>query len=474
MMPFSTRVITQEDEYFGRDNVIKQLTSFANMGLNKEIIGLGRSGKTSLLRIMDEKLRKEKSMVYPVFFDFKEAGTKTINGTQSVYRYMIASLIARLREDGITNGNYTVRGLTIKPSSRWEDIYASLSETSQPKTIEMFLDLLEICAKEIKKSILFLIDEYECLFKDRFERPEGFMPMRNLSSKTTSDGNKLFSFWIAGAIDWVEMCISTGSPPLNVIDSPAIFLSPIDKESFHAMWEHEINLCQDDEKKRFLSGKEEMAFNLSGGFPSFGKQIGGYLLSYEKDPDNTIFDSNFKDMLKVLNESEKRCLCMLAKNHQDYSSNSVLDRLENIGLVKNDGQNYKINIPYLATFLNSMDTVLSKDSIPETYQIANEAEEYYRLINQNCRNNNKPLVFGLNLELSGIWNDIRTPCTSRADFGKFANSLRQLMFETTREKMETKIVDCQRILRSLTLQQNIFWTLLTFFAILSVVPILRP
>jgi len=256
--------------------------------------------------------------------------------------------------------------------------------------------------------------------------------MRNLGQKTTTDGNKLFTFWIAGAVDWVEMCTSTGSPQLNIIDSPTIFLGSLDRESFHAMWEHEINSCQDEGKKPFLFGKEEMAFTLSGGFPFFGKQIGSHLLISGKDPDNTFFDNHFKDMLKVLNESEKQCLSMLAKGHQNCSNNIVLDRLEYTGLIKKQGQKYEINIPYLAIFFNTMDKVLSKDSIPETYQIANEAEEYYRLINQNCTNNKKPLVFGLVPESSEIWKDIRTPCKSRTDFGNFASSLYKLMFETTR------------------------------------------
>lgn len=437
MTPFLTREITDENEYFGRDYIIKHLTSFANMGLNKEIIGLRRSGKTSLLKIMEGKLRQDKSTAYPVFFDFKEAGV-SINGTESVYKYMIARLMARLYEDDLLNGNYAIRGQTIMPSSCWEDIYDCLSEISLPKTIGMFSELIESCAKEIKKSILFLIDEYECLFKDRFDKPEGFMPMRSLSQKTTSDGNKLFSFWIAGAVDWVEMCTSTGSPQLNVIDSPTIFLGSIDRESFHTMWEHEINFCQDEDIKRFLSEKEEMAFALSGGFPHFGKQIGGHLLSYGKDPDNTTFDKHFKDILKVLNESEKQCLKMLAKNHQDCSSRTVLDKLENTGLVKKLGQKYEINIPYLAIFLNSMDTASGKDNWPESYIIANEAEEYYSLINQNCSNYGKTHFFQSFEVTLEIWKDIRTPCTSRDGFYNFIYALNKLMKETTRDGFDSK------------------------------------
>jgi hypothetical protein len=448
MTPFLTKEITNEKEYFGRDHIINALVSFANMGHCKEIIGLRRSGKTSLLKIMEGKLRGGKSKVYPVFFNFKDAGAYEINGTQSVYKYMIARLMARLYEDELLNGNYTVRGQTIIPSSNWEDIYECLPETkiSLPKAIAMFSELIKSCAIEIKKSILFLIDEYECLFKERFAKPVGFMPMRSLSNETTPDGNNFFSFWIAGATDWATICTQTGSGELNVIDSPTVYLNFLDRESFHLMWEHEISFCQDEDKKRFLSGKEETAFVLSGGFPFFGKQIGCNFLISGKDPDTSIFNSHFKDMLNSFNKLEMQCLSDLTKGNQDYLDEKIMFRLEEIGLINKQGQKYIISIPYMAKFIISTDTASVRDNYPESCKIADETEEYYELINKNCKNNSKPPIFILGSEVTlGIWKNIRTPCTSRDDFGRFIRGLYQFMLDATKDRDPISGLEIKRL-----------------------------
>ena len=256
MTAFSTREITDEKEYFGRDHIIQGLITYANRADNKGIFGIRRSGKTSILKIMELKLRKnEKSKTYPIYFDFKETRTSIEKGAQYAYKYMIARLIAQLYEDGIYSGDFTIRGLAIKPSSLWEDIYDYLQELNKPKTMGVFSELIESCAQKTNKSVLFLIDEYEYLLAERFDGIEDFYHMRFLG-QTTSEGKKFFSFWIAGATDWSDMCSRwgslPGSPPFNTIDTPFVYLGPLDKEAFHAMWMREIGFVNDEGKRRFL------------------------------------------------------------------------------------------------------------------------------------------------------------------------------------------------------------------------------
>jgi hypothetical protein len=433
MTPFQTREITDEKEYFGRDHIIANLTSFANMGLNKEIIGLRRSGKTSLLKIMEQKLRQDiKSTVYPVFFDFKETDAYFGKGTHFVYKYMISRLVAGLYEDGILKDSYTLRGITIEPSSLFEDIYECLKEITTTKATAVFSELIELCVQKTNKSVLFLIDEYEYLFTKRFDSPDGFVTMRKLGSKLTSDGRKPFSFWIAGAMDWDKLCTFTGSGQLNVIDSPTIFLSLLDRESFHKMWEHEISFCESEGKRRFLSEKEEMAFVLSGGFPHFGKQIGLHFMTSETDPAGSFFDSHFKEIERILDASEKECLYDLARESKDFNNTNVPDRLINTGLVKKQGSHYEINIPLYKKFLVTEEKMKDKKPLSKAHHLANLAEKLIIEINNNCKNYKKDFIFKMDNETLELWQNIRTPCQSHESLEKFASSMYKLIYETTK------------------------------------------
>jgi len=434
MTPFLTgKVITDEKEYFGRDHIIQDLTAHANRGDSKEIIGLRHSGKTSLLKIMELKLRKdEKSKAYPIFFAFKNTNTTFGKGAQFAYKYMISRLIALLYEDGIQSGDVTIRGLTIKPSSYWEDIYDCLQEISKPKTMGIFTELIEFCAQKTNKSILFLIDDYEYLLAERFDGIEDFYDMRSLGRETTADGNRIFSFWIAGATDWAEMCSRHKTIPLDTIDTPSIFLGPLDKKAFHAMWEHEIKFIQDEGKKRFLLGREETAYNLSGGFPFLGKQIGNHFLISENDPDNSFFDNHFRAMQRVLVESEKKCLSGLAKNQQNEWELKITKRLDNLGLIRKQGPDYVISIPFYINYLVSTEKQ-EEMPVPEATKIAGQADEIVYDINKLCQNFGKKPVFEPVIETQDFWRNIRTPCISRDNFRKFSNSLYKLIYETTKD-----------------------------------------
>jgi len=448
MTPFMTREIENEKEYFGRDSIISSLISNAHMGQNKQIIGLRRSGKTSLLRIIENKLKHEaKPMVYPIFFNFKQVGNIIKKGTEFVYKYFIAQLIAHLFKDEIFINTLNLRKLEIMPSSLWEDIFDFFINVSQPKTMAVFEDLIELSAKQTNKCILFLIDEYEYLIKEGFDTPEGFVPMRELASKTTPEGKKHFSFWIAGAINWFEMCTLIGSPQLNVIDSDLIYLGPIDRKSFHAMWEYELSFCQDNEKRQILSEKEETAFKLSGGLPNFAKQIGLHFLDGKEDPDISFFSNSFMDMYHLLNEPEKQFLGKLAKEPQKDGNPSILVKLIETGIVKKQDQQYEINIPYFKSFINTLDLPTENPLILEARNLAEKAEEHIISINTHCDNLKRPIIFELPYESGTYWKDIKTLCMSKKDFSGFSRALYLIICETTKgyDKYSDKYVTLNRI-----------------------------
>jgi hypothetical protein len=131
---FSSEVITSVEILYGRGQQIKILADSTKMGHNKQITGLRRFGRTSILRSMENKFREDKnSGIYPVYLDFKACGSQFERGTSLVYRYIIARLIARFFEDGLCTGDYDFRGTPVKPCFHWEDIFENIKNISPVK-----------------------------------------------------------------------------------------------------------------------------------------------------------------------------------------------------------------------------------------------------------------------------------------------------------------------------------------------------
>ncbi|MCL2007241.1 MAG: hypothetical protein FWG77_04060 [Treponema sp.] len=435
MTPFMTRVIIDEEEYFGQNHIKNWLISDINMGKSKEIIGLRRSGKTSLLKTMENKLRKEiDSKAYPLFLDFTETSTCFGKGTQNVYNYIIACLVSRLVEDGIIAENFMIRGIEIKASPQWEDIFDSLTGISQPKTMTIFEELIELSAEKTKKCILLLFDEYEYLFTDRFDEPQGFMPMRKLN-KTPFNGKKIFSYWYTGALIWSNLAVKIDqSPPLNTTDPPTYYLGPLDRESFKEMWNHELKIYDNESRKNFISGKEEIAYKLSGGFPFYGKQIGQHFLTGDETPDNSLFKNHLNSMYNFFNDEEKQFLVKLSKEPQKSGNPIVINDLLDLGIIKKPEQNYEITIPFFKDFLRSHENLNENPLVSQAEELAEKAEQYVLQINLNCSNKQKPPVFEPIIETGKYWKDIKTLCMSKKDFEGFASSLYKLIIETSTTK----------------------------------------
>ena len=161
--------------------------------------------------------------------------------------------------------------------------------------------------------------------------------------------------------------------------------------------------------------------------------MGNHFLVSKEDPDNSFLDNHFRDIQRALSESEKKCLSGLAKNDQNSGNLSVRKRLENIGLIRKQGADYTINIPFYKDYLISNEKTQGETPIPEASKIADRAEVLIYDINKNRQNLGKKPVFEPIIETQGYLKNIRTPCISRDDFGKFSSSLYRLLCETTKD-----------------------------------------
>jgi len=444
MTSFAQVEITDPNKLFGRKELIEKLLILSNRHDNVAIIGTRRFGKTCLLKCIETALRQDnKSTSYPIYFDFKGVGS-IIEGTDNVYKYMISVLVEVLYKDKYITQEETIKNVRIIPSYDWTDIYEQLSDISSIKTQGLFTELITIFAEMLDKTILFLIDEYEYLFKYSFDTPVGFMTMRALSSQK----EKPFAFWIAGAVNWDYLCTVIGSGELNVINQ-TVSLIPIDKDAFSKMWEYEIVGISDLELKQLLQSSFEFAYTNSGGVPYYGKHIGSFILVEKKLPDYSILKSYFQEIDNALHLEEKQILNEIAKLPQNIKNSKHMIELRNKGLVKqsdNRKDSYEINIgfyrDYLIASLNDADRL--KPKLSESQELVEKITNLIETINKTLDNKKKPYIFDLVNDSASLENDLRTLCFGKEKFADFASALYKIYFERTKdndkkgEKLPTK------------------------------------
>lgn len=417
---------------FGRKEVMEQLLTLANNRYCVSITGLRRFGKTSVLRCVETSLRdSSESKVYPVYFDFKEVGS-VITGTDNVYKYMISCFIARLSADKHFTDSLIFKGISITSSTYWEDVFEQLEKVSSVRIQGIFEDVVLFFSEYLDKTVLFLFDEYEWLFRFSFDKPVGFMKLRNFSSKVMANGKSAFSFWIAGSVTWEYLCTLTGSGELNVIDGPPIYLGPIEQESFNEMWNcemEELEVCNNEIKK-----SNDFAFKASGGIPFYGKMIGSYVTSKSKNPDFNLLKSYFQELIASLQNEEREILFELAKLPRNYNNSKFVNELIDKGLIVKRGNNYDFTIQFLKDFIRSTNSVENpSQTLKESEDLTDKITVLICNINETHNNKKGSYIFEPVNDEAALIKDLRTPCYSLETFSDFASSLYKIVFERTKK-----------------------------------------
>ena len=134
----------------------------------------------------------------------------------------------------------------------WTEIAEHFENLSATRIQSVFQKFVYWMSELMDKTILFMIDEYEYLFKYALDTTSGFMKMRTMSSDTLSDGSRPFCFWLTGSTSWEQLISEVpGSGEANTVNGEEC-VTPISKEAFCDMWLNECNLIEDEEKKRLL------------------------------------------------------------------------------------------------------------------------------------------------------------------------------------------------------------------------------
>lgn len=431
--PFEIVDISNKSNLYGRDILLRKLLILAKRCENASIIGARRFGKTCLLKSIISEIRDSNDIkVYPIYLDFK---TEDIKGTDAAYRYMISALLVSLNKDRFFTSEEDFGLVKIYPSDDWTDIDEQLSSLSSVRLQTCLKKIVTFFASFMEKTILFVIDEYEYLFKYVLDSPASFMKLRDLSTSVIENDLRPFIFWISGALNWDHLCSVIGSGECNPI-SATEYVTPISKEDFINMWRDECELIEDEKIRNKVLGELEYAWKKTGGVPFYGKLIGAYLVRNCSRPDYTICKPFFNEMLnKTLSVAEINTLKVLVKGMGTAYTSLGYSSLCDKGIIINENNKTILPIEFLKEYIMAdiADGNLSKPKKAEHETIVFEISQIIENINKTQENKKRNYIFKPTVDSMSTYKDLKGPCFSSELFAEFSCAIYRIYFEWTKE-----------------------------------------
>lgn len=431
--PFEIIDISNKLSLYGRDTLLRKLIILAKRCENASIIGARRFGKTCLLKSIITEIRDSKNIkVYPIYLDFK---TEDIKGTDAAYRYMISSLVVSLNNDKIFTSEEDFGLIKISPSDDWTEVDEQLLSLSSVRLQTCLKKIVTFFAAFMEKTILFVIDEYEYLFKYVLDSPASFMKLRDLSTSVIENDLRPFIFWISGALNWDHLCSVIGSGECNPI-SATEYVTPISKEDFVKMWNDECELIEDEAYRKKVLAEAEFAWKKSGGVPFYGKLIGAYLVRNNSLPDHTICKPFFNEMLnKTLSVAEINTLKILVKGLGTASTSLGYSSLCDKGIIVNEKNKTILPIEFLKEYIMAAiaDSNLSKPKKAEHESIVFEISQIIENINKTQENKRRSYIFKPTVDSMSTFKDLTGPCFSTELFAEFSCAIYRIYFEWTKD-----------------------------------------
>ena len=435
-VPFQVHDITKPSELFGRKRLLDNLIVSVTLQQNLNIIGARRFGKTCLVKTAYQIIRDDNELkTYPIYLDFKDC---IVQGTGEVYKYMIGSLIESLYKDGIFTEKETISSVEIIPSDDWTVVIDQFISLSVPRLQSLLTTIIQLFSELIDKTILFIIDEYEYLFKYSLDNPSGFARLRSLSSALGKNDNRFFCFWLVGAMSWDEFCKNVpGSGDSNTV-SDTYFVTPIDRNSFDEMWKYECDKVDDETVKEFLLSNIDFAYKKSGGVPFYGKdKIGAFMMKNCTQPDYSICIPPFKELVnKAMSSGEYKILKTIALHSQKIEKSNNRTNLINKGLVEvSSKEKLRIRIEFLTEFIiaEENDNNALRQQKSEIEILVRDSMKLIEVINNQMTNHNKPIIFKPVNDSFSLELDLRTQCYNEDQFSDFTVALYNVFFERSKE-----------------------------------------
>lgn len=430
---FEITDITNIDKLYGRRPLVRKLSILAKRCENASIIGARRFGKTCLLKSMVNYIRTSNDIkVYPIYLDFK---TEDIKGTDAAYRYMLSIFVTNLFVDGVFTKKEAFGTVSLTPSDDWTEIDEQLQILSGSRLQSCLKRIIIFFSSYLEKTILFIIDEYEYLFKYVLDTPASFMKLRELSTSIIDNDLRPFAFWISGALSWDHLCSVIGSGECNPI-SATEFVEPIEKSDFVSMWNDECNLIEDETLHKTVMDAVDYAWNKSGGVPFYGKLIGAYVLRNSTLPEYSICAPFFKEMLqKTLSVAEINILKQLSKEVNVPRNSFGFSTLQEKGFINVEKSKPLLSINFLKEYLiaDMADNSIVKDKKREHESLVIEIGQLIENINKTQENKRRNYIFKPTVDSVSTYKDLTGPCYSSELFAEFSCALYRIYFEWTKD-----------------------------------------
>lgn len=429
--PFQNREISNPNQLFGRDRIIARLLIAAESGDNANIIGCRRFGKSSIVNCMCKIITDAKINAYPIIFDFRN-----IKGDKAIFSTMIATFWAKLCQDKIFTEKNKFGSIEIIPSEDEIDIIEQIKDLSLPRIQKILEVSVELFSSLIEKHFLFIIDEYEYLFKYGFENSNSFMTLRSLADVTNDQNEPIFSYWLVGAVSWDKLSHSIGSGVANNI-SVTEYVTPIEKEYFKAMWLSECESIEDNNIKTIMIGYLDEVFRLSGGVPFYGKLLGSHIYkeTLVQTPKVELNYSLCKGQLQELLELENYDHILnkiVAKPTFKYAGTTYIE-LKNRGLVIEEKRSI-IAIQLLNDYIIDLNKENAKPlNGPTPFSLTDDVKLLIENINKTRENKRKELIFPPVIDQSSTYKDLSTSCYTEEQFEDFVSSLWRIYYEWTKD-----------------------------------------
>lgn len=435
-IPFVNHTIKDKSELFGREGLIKKLVnSVDRRNENVNLVGCRRFGKTCVLEVLTRVIKDSpESRSYPIYIDPKswnigyDANGKI--GTANVYRYLLAILIESLSRDSLVTEDKVIRDVHIKSSTDKHEFYNALKGCVDSSIADTFADVVRFYSEKIRKTIVFLIDEYEFLMTKAFGESTGFQTLRKLSSEDNS-GFRPFSFLVAGAVTWEHLCSTIGSKELNTIGNHIHFIRPLKYEDFSAFWESECEKIEDKDDKLKMLEKKNTVYKLSGGVPFHANDLASSMLSNDGEipfTNHTVIN----EILDSLNYRQKETLYNVAIKPEYVQSGADLIYLRSLGLVSADA--IKIPIQLLNNWIFAESRYQPNDKGSYIDVKVDAINDLIECINDTVYNKGYIYMFTPQNHDNTLTKKIKTECIDKFGFGVFVDAIWKNHFEKTKDE----------------------------------------
>ena len=384
-IPFENHTICDINELYGRNGILKKLLYSVDERHDCiNVVGCRRFGKTCLLETLVALIhRKENAQSYPIYIDSKSWNIgfpehDTI-GTFNVYRYLLAIILEEFTKKGFLKEDILIRDLVISPVYNRHVFYEKIKQYNSCSIADTFADTIRKFSIILKKTIVFIFDEYEFLMTKAFSESTGFQTLRKLSSETY-EGIRPFSYLVAGAVTWEHLCSSIGSKELNTIGSHIHYVKPLKYDDFKIFWNHECEKIDDDELKSKIVNQVDMVFERCGGVPFHANDIGSYLISNEGEYVEGYY-AIIDEVFESLTENQRKLLVEIEQSQNNVNKGKDLIILRQLGLVKQDEM--KLTIGFLKDYIqNELPVTNTESSINININSCDEMFDLERIINE--------------------------------------------------------------------------------------------